>query len=213
METVKTPAEQKVILHNASWGTYERLMEERGERRAPRFAYDRGELEVMSPSTEHGSAAYFLELLVAVFAEEVGVNVYGVRSMTFRREDLERGFEPDASFYVQNEELIRGKPGIDLELDPPPDLVIEVDITSPSLNKLPISARIGVPEVWRHDGEPARIIELREDGYEEAAESTVLSPLSGPIISRFVQESRTLGSAAWMRNVREWARSNAGTSG
>lgn len=209
METVKSPAEQKVILHNVSWGTYERLMDERGESRVPRFAYDRGELEIMSPSTEHESAAYFLELLVAVFAGEVGVNVYGVRSTTFKREDLERGFEPDASFYVQNEELIRGKPRIDLELDPPPDLVIEVDITSPSLNKLPIYARIGVPEVWRHDGEVAKIFGLRDDGYEEAAESTVLSPLSGPVISRFVEESRSLGSASWMRNVREWARNHA----
>lgn len=213
METVKSPAEQRVILHNASWETYERLMDERGESRAPRFAYDRGELEIMSPSTEHESVAYFLELLAAVFAEEVSVDVYGVRSTTFTREDLERGFEPDAGFYVQNEELVRGKPRIDLGSDPPPDLVIGVDITSPSLNKFPIYARIGVTEVWRHDGEAAKVFELQENGYEEAAESTILPPLSGPVLSRFVEESRSLGSTTWMRRVREWARNNRETSG
>lgn len=213
METVKGPAEQRVILHNASWGTYERLMDERGDRRVPRFAYDRGELEIMSPSTEHESAAYLLELLVALFAGETGVNVYGVGSMTFKREDLERGFEPDACFYVQNEERMRGKPRIDLGIDPPPDLVIEIDITNPSLSKFPIYAQIGVPEIWHHDGERVAIFELRGGEYAEVAESTVLPPLAGPALSRFVEESRSLGSVVWMRNVREWAQSNVGTSG
>lgn len=130
METIKSPAEHRVILHNTSWETYERLMKERGESRVPRFAYDRGELEIMSPSTEHESIAYYVGLLVAVFAEEAGVDLYGAGSTTFDREDLERGFEPDACFYVRNAERVRGKPRIDLSLDPPPDLVIEVDITS-----------------------------------------------------------------------------------
>lgn len=212
METVKSPAEQKVTLHNVRWETYERLMDERGDRRVPRFAYDQGELEIMSPSTEHESAAYFLELLVALFAGETSVNVYGVGSTTFKREDLERGFEPDACFYVQNEERIRGKPRIDLDIDPPPDLVIEIDITSPSLNKFSIYAQIGVPEVWRHDGDRVSIFGLREGEYAEVAESAVLPPLSGSVLSRFVEESRSLGSVAWMRNVREWAQNHASTS-
>ena len=209
METIKSPAEQKVILHNVRWETYERLMDEREDRRVPRFAYDRGELEIMSPSTEHESAAYFLGLLVAVFAEEAGVDVYGAGSTTFKREDLNRGFEPDACFYVQNEERVRGKPRINLGVDPPPDLVIEIDITSPSLSKFPIYARIGVPEVWRHDGERVAIFELQDKEYTEVTESTVLPPLAGRTLSRFVEESRTLGSAAWMRQVREWARNRA----
>jgi Uma2 family endonuclease len=150
METIKSPAEHRVILHNTSWGTYERLMEERGESRVPRFTYDRGELEIMSPSTEHESIAYYIGLLVAVFAEEAGVDLYGAGSTTFDREDLGRGFEPDACFYVQNAERVRGKPRIDLRLDPQPDLVIEVDITSPSLDKFPIYARASIPEIWRH---------------------------------------------------------------
>lgn len=212
METIKGPAEQKVTLHNVSWETYERLMRERGESRVPRFAYDRGELEIMSPSAEHESVAYFLELLVALFAEETGVNAYGVGSTTFNREDLERGFEPDACFYVQNEERIRGKPRVDLDVDSPPNLVIEIDITSPSLNKLSIYARMGVPEIWRYDGGRVSIFVLREGEYAVVAESSILPPLSGPVLSRSVEESRSLGSAAWMRRVREWARTHASPS-
>jgi Uma2 family endonuclease len=208
METVKSPAEHRVILHNTSWETYERLMQERGEHRVPRFAYDRGELEIMSPSTEHESIAYYIGLLVAVFAEEAGVDLYGAGSTTFDREDLERGFEPDACFYVQNAERVRGKPRIDLGLDPPPDLVIEVDITSPSLDKFPIYARASIPEIWRHDGEKLEIFRLRGEEYVEVAGSRTLPPITGEALSGFIEESSSLDIVTWMRRVRERARSN-----
>ena len=208
METVKSPAEHRVILHNTSWETYERLIEERGESRVPRFAYDRGELEIMSPSTEHESIAYYIGLLVAVFAEEAGVDLYGAGSTTFDREDLERGFEPDACFYVQNAERVRGKPRIDLGLDPPPDLVVEVDITSPSLDKFPIYARASIPEIWRHDGEKLEIFRLRGEEYVEVAGSRTLPPITGEALSGFIEESSSLDIVTWMRRVREWARSN-----
>ena len=91
----------------------------------------------MSPSPEHEVASHTLSLLVEILAEELNIDVYGLGSTTFNREDLERGFEPDSCFYIQNEERIRGKNRIDLAFDPPPELVIEIDITSPSINKLP----------------------------------------------------------------------------
>jgi Uma2 family endonuclease len=212
METIKSPAEHRVILHNTSWETYERLMKERGESRVPRFAYDRGELEIMSPSTEHESIAYYIGLLVAVFAEEAGVDLYGAGSTTFDREDLERGFEPDACFYVRNAERVRGKPRIDLSLDPPPDLVIEVDITSPSLDKFSIYAQTGIHEIWRYDGERLAIFELRGKEYVEVAESSTLPPLTSEAFSRFIEESSSLDIVTWMRRVREWSRDNTGSS-
>jgi Uma2 family endonuclease len=213
MESVKSPAEHRVVLHNTSWETYQRLMKERGESRVPRFAYDRGELEIMSPSTEHESIAYYIGLLVAMFAEESGVDLYGAGSTTFDREDLERGFEPDACFYVRNAGLVRGKPRIDLRLDPPPDLVIEVDITSPSLDKFTIYARASVSEIWRHDGERLAIFELSGEGYTKIAESKVLPPLTSETLSRFIDESSSLDIGTWMRRVREWVRENAAPSG
>lgn len=208
METIKSPAEHRIILHNTSWETYERLMKERGESRVPRFAYDRGELEIMSPSTEHESIAYYIGLLVAVFAEEAGVDLYGAGSTTFDREDLERGFEPDACFYVRNAERVRGKPRIDLSLDPPPDLVIEVDITSPSLDKFSIYARVSIPEIWRHDGERLAIFELHGAEYIEVAGSRTLPPLTSEALSSLIEKSSSLNIATWMRRVRDWAQNN-----
>jgi Uma2 family endonuclease len=208
METIKSPAEHRVILHNTSWVTYERLLKERGESRVPRFAYDRGELEIMSPSTEHESIAYYIGPLVALFAEEAGVDLYGAGSTTFDREDLERGFEPDACFYVRNAERVRGKPRIDLSLDPPPDLVIVVDITSPSLDKFPIYARAGIPEIWRHDGERLAIFELRGEEYNEVAKSKIFRPLTSEGLSGLIAQSSSLDIVTWMRRVREWSRDN-----
>src|ERR687898_894176 len=208
METVKSRAEQRVLLRNISWETYERLLDERGDSRVPRLAYDRGDLEIMSPSSEHESVAYF----VAVLAEEMRVNAYGVGSTTYRRGDIGRGFEPDASFYIRNEERIRGKPRIDLSVDPPPDLVIEVDITSPSLDMFPIYARLGVHEVWRYDGARATIFVLGEEEYLEAGESVALPSLTSDVLTYFVEESTSLGSTDWLRRVREWSRENTGSS-
>ena len=212
METVKSRAEQRVLLRNISWETYERLLDERGDSRVPRLAYDRGDLEIMSPSSEHESVAYFVALLVAVLAEEMRVNAYGVGSTTYRRGDIGRGFEPDASFYIRNEERIRGKPGIDLSVYPPPDLVIEVDITSPSLDKFLIYARLGVHEVWRYDGERMTILVLEGSDYAETAESIILPPGTRNVLTDFVEKSTSMKRTAWLKEVREWSRENTGSS-
>ena len=209
METIKSPAEQKVILHNVRWETYERLMDERGESRVPRFAYDRGELEIMSPQAEHESISYAAALLIEVLAEEMDIEVYGLGSTTFKREDLERGFEPDQCFYFKDWELVRGKEKLDLATDPPPELVIEIDITSPSLNKLSIYARLGVREVWRYDGERMHILGLEDDVYVERPASLALPSLTNHVLTRFAEEGAKLRRRAWMRAVREWARGHA----
>ncbi len=131
-------------------------------------------------------------------------------STTFRREDLERGFEPDSCFYIENKGRIRGKGRIDLTVDPPPDLVIEIDITSPSLDKVPIYARMKVPEVWRFDGQRLAILALEGTVYVESAQSTVLPPLTGATLSDFIGKSKSMKRTAWLRTVREWAREQTG---
>jgi len=206
METVKSPAEQRVVLHNVSWGTYERLLNDHENNSAPRFTYDRGELEIMSPSPEHEKLNRRMAQLVMALTEETGVEAEDFGSTTFRREDLERGFEPDSCFYIENEESVRGKSRIDLSVDPPPDLVIEIDITSPSLNKLSIYTRIGVPEIWRYDGKRVTILKLEGDGYVEANASVVLPPATGAALSNFVEKSQSMRRTAWLKEVRGWAR-------
>ena len=209
METIKRSAGQAVILHGVSWGTYESLLADHRDRSSPRFAYDRGELEILSPSPEHEKLNRGLALLVEAVAEEFGIDVCDFGSTTFRREDLERGFEPDSCFYIQNEEHVREKDRINLETDPPPDLVIEIDITSPSLDKHPIYARLGVPELWRHDGRRTAILRLERTDYVEVDESMFLPPLTGAVLSRFVEKGKSMRRTAWLREVREWARGYA----
>lgn len=206
VETVKSPAEQRVVLHNVGWETYERLLADHENSSAPRFTYDRGELEIMSPSPEHEAYNRSIALLVEFLAEELGIDVYDLGSTTFRREDLERGFEPDSCFYVQSEERVRGKDRIDLTVDPPPDLVIEIDITSPSINKLPIYARLGVPEVWRYDGRVLTILALKGAEHAEVDESIVLPPLNAAALTDFVEKSTSTRRTVWLKTVREWAR-------
>ena len=142
METVKGRADQRVILHNISWETYERLLDERGDSRVPRFAYDRGELEIMSPSPEHESlTAYFSRAARRGLAEEMGIDAYGVGSTTFQpRRSGARLRARLLLLHPRTKSAFAAKTRIDLDVDPPPDLVIEVDITSPSLDKFPIYA-------------------------------------------------------------------------
>jgi Uma2 family endonuclease len=191
-ETVKSPPEGRVTLRNVGWEVYEMLVEEDPGRSAPRFFYDRGEMEIVSPSFEHEAIAEVAGLLVDRLAMELDVDIVGARSTTFKREDLLRGFEPDASFYFPpNAARVRGKLRISLdEGDPPPDLVIEVDITSPSSSKLPIYARLGVAEVWRHNGERVEIFTLRDGEYAEVPDSRLFAPAKVPAgqITRLIGE-------------------------
>jgi Uma2 family endonuclease len=212
METVNSPAEQRVVLHNIGWNTYERLLADHENNSAPRLTYDRGELEIMSPSPEHEKFNRRIAQLVLAVAEELNIEAEDLGSTTFRREDLERGFEPDSCFYIQNEEQVRGKDRIDLAVDPPPDLVIEIDITSPSFSKLPIYAQIGVPEVWRYDGEWMTILVLEGSDYAETAESIVLPPVTSKVLTDFVEKSKSMKRTAWLEEVREWSRENTGSS-
>jgi len=213
METVTIPSEQRTVLHNISWETYEHLLADHRDSSSPRFAYDRGELEIMVVSGRHERPNRLISLLVEVVAEEMDLDLVNLGSTTFRREDLQRGFEPDSCFYVQNEERIRGRVEIDPDVDPPPDLVIEVDITSPSLDRFPIYANFGVPEVWRYDGERIVVYELRDAEYVEVANSLCMPWFTSEILTRLVDQGLTMRRRSWTRKVREWAQSNKETEG
>jgi Uma2 family endonuclease len=145
--TVITPPEEREILSNVSWETYEGMLADHRERSAPRLTYDHGTLEIMSPSPKREELNRTIAQLVEVVAEECKINVRNLGSTTFKRDDLVKGFEPDSCFYIQSASLIRGKEEIDLSIDPPPDLVIEIEISHSSLDKLSIYARI-----WRQGG-------------------------------------------------------------
>jgi Uma2 family endonuclease len=120
MATVLSPPEQRVTLHNVSWETYERLLADLQDSSAPRMTYDRGTLEIMSPSSEHERYNRTAAQIVEELAVEMNINIDSLGSTTFRREDIDRGFDPDSCFYIQNTSLVRGEKRIDLTVDPRP---------------------------------------------------------------------------------------------
>jgi Uma2 family endonuclease len=198
--------EQKVILKGVSWETYERLRAEHEEESGTRFAYDGGTLEILVPSARHEKPNRILASLVEVLAEETGLNIECLGSTTLKRPDLLKGFEPDSCFYIQHADAIRDRDEIDLTVDPPPDLVIEVDITSPSLDKFPLYAAIGVPEVWRYDGTRVTMYHLTDERYVAVPHSVVLPLLTNEHATRFLKERKQEPSSVWLRAVRAWAR-------
>jgi Uma2 family endonuclease len=202
MTAVLSPPEQRVQLHNVSWEMYESLLAAHQDTSAPRFTYDRGRLEIMSPSAEHELIKDVLTLLVNVTAEEAAVDIQGFGSTTFRRQDLERGFEPDSCFYITNAGNVRGKSQLDLTIDPPPDLVIEIDITHSSIDKLSLLAHLGVAEFWLFDGNRLRIFRLMNEAYAEQDVSTTFPNLTSSLVSHFVAQSRKLDRPTWLQQLR-----------
>lgn len=206
----KTRNDAFVTLPGISWETYESLLTDLSDRSVPHLTYDRGTLTIMSPTAEHEGYNRAIARLVEVLAEEFGIEVRDLGSTTFRRKEVNRGFEPDTCFYIQNERVVRGKMRLDLSVDPPPDLIIEIDITSPSLDRFPIFAQFGVPEVWRFDGERLEIFRLSGAAYERSEKSEALPFVDPDALAAFVSESFTLGRLEWLRKVREWARGRKG---
>jgi Uma2 family endonuclease len=192
-----------LILRGVRWETYTQLQADFADSHAAHFAYDQGDLEIMVLSLQHEKLKHLLTALVELIAEEAEIDLEGAGSTTFQRVDLARGFEPDASFYFTHAEYIRQKNKIDLLVDPPPDLVIEIDITSPSLDKLPICAALGVREVWRYEGEQISIFRLETDGFVQCQTSAVLPGVKRNDLTRLLREGQHLPRPVWSRRVRE----------
>ena len=206
MATLQKPPDPSVVLENVSWQTYENLLADLVDSSARRLTYDRGVLEIMSPSAEHERLNRTLALLVEIIAEELSIETENLGSATFRREDLERGFEPDSCFYVRNADRIRGKRHLDLRVDPPPDLVIEIDITSSSIDKMSIYAHVGVPELWRCDGMTLQIASLEGGAYVTSSSSAVFPVLTAATLSNFLAQSRHSTRLELIKAFREWIR-------
>ena len=206
MATVVSQPERLVILDGVTWDTYERLITEHGERSGTRFTYDEGVLQIMVVSSRHEKPNRIFSFLVEVLAEEWGIDIENLGSMTCKRKDLQKGFEPDSCFYIQNVDAVAGKEEIDLKVDPPPDLTIEVDITSDSLNRLPIFAAVAIPEVWRFDGTTLTMLRLEAGRYNVTPNSLAFPALNSEVATRFLIERKKLKSTAWLLKVRAWAR-------
>lgn len=197
----------RVILHNISWEQYEKLLDDLGERSSARMAYDKGTLEIMTPLPEHEYFKEAISIAVEDAAEELEIDYESYGSTTWRKQIELAGAEPDNCFYFQNEAIIRGRLDLDLgQGDPPPDLVLEIDMTSKSLDRFPIYARLGVPELWCYDDRVLNIYHLQGDGYVRAHKSLALPQLPVQELPQLIESHRAEGRRALRQAVRKWAR-------
>ncbi len=198
----------RLLLQGVSWETYERLLAEHNESAGPRFTYDSGLLEIMTISFEHEEPNRTLASLVESILVEWDLDFVRAGSNTFKRPDLAKGFEPDSCFYIRRPKAVRGKKRLVLPADPPPDLVLEVEVTEPLLPRLPIFAAMGVREIWQCDGSAVAVLVLDGATYREVPASEMLPGLRAARITKFLQMAGKMTSPAWMRRVRAWAQAH-----
>jgi Uma2 family endonuclease len=198
---------QHIVLEDADWDLYERLLRRIGDR-AIRVNYDNGRLEMMSPLPEHELAKKIIGRLIEALSELVDTEVASLGSTTFRRRDKEKGLEPDECYYFKNERKMRGRKRLNMKKDPPPELVVEIDITHRSVQREPIYAALGVPEIWRWDGIKLECLELVGPAYRIRAKSLTFPFLAPADLTRFVRMRGRIGENALIRKFRNWVRTN-----
>jgi Uma2 family endonuclease len=194
-----------IHLSGISWQTYENLLNEMSDRRL-RLTYNRGNLEIMAPSPEHESYKKVVGRFVETLAEELDVRIAPLGSTTFKRPELS-GAEPDECFYLKNVNLIKGKKRINLEQDPPPDLVVEIDTTSSSKNRFQVYADLGVPEIWRYDGRDFTINILQDKQYISVNQSLAFPGLPILEVANFLEQVEEKDYLELVREFRNWVRS------
>ncbi len=202
------PAGSTLICRDVSWDEYENLLTEIGDDSNARISYDNGKLEIMSPSRKHELYKGLISRLVDVLTEELNLEYVSFGAMTWRRKKKSKGTEADECFYIQNFSQVADKDEINLEIDPPPDLVIEVDIYHDSSGKFSIYAALGVPEIWQHDGSEIHFYRLTENEYQEISHSACFPFLSAQVLTQFLTPQEGKGMNALKRAFRAWVQAN-----
>ena len=206
MTATLTPPLERVQLSGISWQTYEALLTELSRDRRLRLTYNRGNLEIMVPSPEHERYKKVMGRFVETMAEELDIQIEPFGSTTFKRLGIS-GAEPDECFYVRNINLIRSKKSLDPEKDPGPDLVVEIDITSSSSDRLDVYKDLGVAEVWIYDGKDFQIKQLQNQKYVSSSQSDIFPNLPLGEISRFLEKVGKTDYLELIKNFRNWVRS------
>ncbi|MGF1496125.1 MAG: Uma2 family endonuclease [Elainellaceae cyanobacterium] len=198
--------ERRVLFRNLDWQRYQMIRQAIGDRRVARLTYDQGLLEITMPLEDHEFAVRLIELFIRVLVLEMGMKLKTMGSTTLDREGLDRSAEPDNAYYIQNQAIVAGR-RVDLTQDPPPDLVVEIDITHTDINKPQLYASMGVPEFWRYNGETWQIYQLREQGYEEVETSPTFPLVPKTKLYEFLAQARQDEVEAEL-SLRNWVRSH-----
>lgn len=206
MATVQIPREQRIVLSHIDWQAYRKIADALGDRHV-RLTYDRGNLELVTLSHGHERCRSLFGQIIVVLTEELRMPRQSGGSTTFRHEDQNRGLEADKCYYLESEPLVRDKDEIDLTIDPPPDLAIEIDISRSSLDRMAIYAAIRVPKVWCFDGTTLRVYRLQANGdYRESDRSLHFPMLSLAEVAKVVQRRTQMDEMNLMLPFRQWGR-------
>ena len=203
----RLPAGAKLELFDIDWEEYEQLLSQMGDFPSHRLSYDCGKLVIVGPSSEHEDYKDFIYSLVRLISLETDVPLETRGTTTFKSKKLLKGAEPDTCFYVQSASQVIGKRRINLDTDPPPDVVVEIDLSSGSLYKLPIYAALGVPEIWRYDGETTHFYKLTGENYEVIQNSLAFPLLTAEDLARHLELSKVKGQSVALKAFRQMLRS------
>ena len=205
----RLPAGALLRLQDVSWDDYEHLLTQMDDWPGHRLSYDCGRLDVMSPKREHEFYKKFIGRMVEAIGDEYGLKIEPSGSTTLKIKSLSRGVEPDESFYVQNAARVIGLRELNLDTDPPPDLVVEIDMTNESLDKFAIYAALGVPEIWRYDGQRTHFYKLVGEGYEVMRNSLAFPNIFTQDLTQYLEQSKTEGQTAALSTFRRMLRARA----
>lgn len=203
--TRKGSSQRRMVFDAVSWREYE-LIGRAFQDRPIKITYDRGRLEIMTPSFKHERRKHLIRKLLDALTEELQIEVLGAGGMTFKRKEKKKGLEPDECFWIQHEEAMRGKREFDIATDPPPDLVLEVEVSRSVLNRLGIYAAFNIPEVWRCGGPGIRVCQLVNGEYQETDRSLAFPFLNPTALRQFLDQREDLGEVSLTKTFREWVR-------
>ncbi|MGH9426911.1 MAG: Uma2 family endonuclease [Terriglobia bacterium] len=203
---VHLPPGSKLTFYEIDWEQYEELLGQLGDAPSLRISYDNGRLDIMSPSSKHERLKNLLHGLLLILGDELDQEVLSFGSATLKVEPKRKGVEADDCFYVQQASQIGEKDQLDLRSDPPPDLVLEIDVTHESSGKFPIYAALGVPEIWRYDGSKFSLWQLTGQTYVSVSRSLAFPILTAEDLAEFLSRSQTHGRKQARQHFRAWVR-------
>jgi Uma2 family endonuclease len=204
----KLPPESTLLFHGVSWAEYRTLLGQMGDAAGARLSYSAGELEITKSSPRREKLKSSFGILLGALADELDLKLVCFGSATLTADAVEKGAEPDDCYYVTHAATVLSNEELDLSVDPPPDLAVEIDITHPSPDKLPIYAALRVPEVWRYDGKTLHFYRLTGDEYRPVTHSSLSPFLDAATLTGFIEMGHREDLVQTQRAFRAWVRAH-----
>ena len=207
LRQLKIQPGQQLLVEDVNWQQFESILAELGERRASRLSYSNGRLEIMVPLPEHEKAKEIIGDMVKILLEAGQIAFESLGSTTLKNERMSQAVEPDTCFYIQNQAAVIGKNRLDMSVDPPPDLAIEIDLTSRT--QLDNYQILGVPELWRYARRGLQINVLQAEQYIESDVSPTFPNIpSVELVNQYTQQSQVAGRTSAIQALKNWVGEN-----